>query len=122
MRTLGQLAQAADEIARGRFSERVKVSGGDEFAQVAGAFNRMAEQLEQRLIELEEERRRTHEVTLGFGKVLTVTHDVERLLRVIVETIVEATGAYGGVRGGPQGRARARRRPEPWTRTASSCR
>jgi diguanylate cyclase (GGDEF)-like protein len=103
VRTLGQLAQAADEIARGRFGERVKVSGGDEFAQVAGAFNRMAEQLEQRLIELEKERQRTHEVTLGFGKALTVTHDVERLLHVIVETIVEATGAYGGYVEGRKG-------------------
>ena len=103
VRTLGKLAEAADEIARGRFGERVKVSGRDEFAQVAGAFNRMAEQLEQRLIELEEERRRTHEVTLGFGKALTVTHDVELLLRVIVETIVEATGAYGGYVEGRKG-------------------
>jgi diguanylate cyclase len=81
----------------------VRVSGRDEFAQLAGAFNRMAEQLEQRLIELEDERRRTHEVTLGFGKALTVTHDVELLLRVIVETIVEATGAYGGFVQGRKG-------------------
>jgi diguanylate cyclase (GGDEF)-like protein len=94
--TLRRLAGAADEIARGRFRERVQVSGRDEFAQVAGAFNRMAEQLEQRLIELEGERRRAHELTLGFGKALTATHDVERLLHVIVETIVEATGANGG--------------------------
>jgi diguanylate cyclase (GGDEF)-like protein len=55
------------------------------------------------LIELEKERQRTHEVTLGFGKALTVTHDVERLLHVIVETIVEATGAYGGYVEGRKG-------------------
>jgi diguanylate cyclase (GGDEF)-like protein len=103
VRTLGRLATAADGIAQGRFGERVRVSGRDEFAQVADAFNRMAEQLEQRLVELEDERRRTHEVTLGFGKALTVTHDVERLLRVIVETIVEATGAYGGFVQGRKG-------------------
>jgi diguanylate cyclase (GGDEF)-like protein len=103
VRTLRRLAEAADEIARGRLRERVQVSGRDEFAQVAGAFNRMAEQLEQRLIELEGERRRAHEVTLGFGKALTVTHDVELLLRVIVETIVEATGAFGGFVEGRKG-------------------
>ena len=97
VRTLGRLAQAADEIARGRFRERVRVHGHDEFAQVAEAFNRMAAQLEQRIDELEDERRRTREVTVRFGKALTATHDVDLLLRVIVETIVEATGAEGGL-------------------------
>ena len=76
VRTLGRLAQAADEIARGRFRERVHVHGRDE---------------------LEHERRRTREVTVRFGKALTATHDVDLLLRVIVETIVEATGAEGGL-------------------------
>jgi two-component system, cell cycle response regulator len=97
VRTLGRLAQAADEIARGRFRERVHVVGRDEFAQVADAFNRMAAQLEQRIDELEHERRRTREVTLRFGKALTATHDVNLLLRVIVETMIEATGAEGGI-------------------------
>src|SRR5205085_8996938 len=69
----------------------------DEFAQVAEAFNRMAAQLEQRIDELEHERRRTREVTVRFGKALTATHDVDLLLRVIVETMVEATDAVGGV-------------------------
>src|SRR5579872_1644747 len=103
VRRLGRFAKAADGIARGRFGERVKIAGNDEFAQVAGAFNRMAGQLEQRLIELEEERRRTREVTLRFGKALTATHDVEMLLRVIVETVVEVVGATGGLVQGRHG-------------------
>jgi len=97
VRRLGRLANAADEIARGRFRERVPAAGRDEFAQVAGAFNRMASQLEQRIDELEHERRRTREVTLRFGKALTATHDVDLLLRVIIETMVEATQADGGL-------------------------
>jgi diguanylate cyclase (GGDEF)-like protein len=96
VRTLGRFAQAADEIARGRFRQRVHVVGRDEFAQVAQALNRMAAQLELRMDELEYERRRTRELTLRFGKALTATHDIDLLLRVIVETMVEATGAEGG--------------------------
>ena len=103
VRTLDRLARAADEIARGSFRERVRVKGRDEFAQVAEAFNRMAAQLEQRIVELEHERRRTREVTVRFGKALTATHDVELLLRVIVETIVETTGATGGLVLGQKG-------------------
>jgi diguanylate cyclase (GGDEF)-like protein len=97
VRTLGRFAQAADEIARGRLRARVDVQGRDEFSQVAEAFNRMAAQLEQRMNELEAERRRSRELTVRFGKALTATHDVDLLLRVIVETMVEATGAAGGV-------------------------
>jgi diguanylate cyclase (GGDEF)-like protein len=103
VRTLGRLAQAADDIAHGRFRERVHVHGKDEFAQVAEAFNRMAGQLEQRMRELEQERRRTRELTVRFGKALTATHDVDLLLNVIVETIVEATGADGGAIIGREG-------------------
>ena len=96
--TLGRLAEAARGIARGRLSDRVHVRGRDEFASLANAFNQMADQLEARLRELEEERRRVRETTLRFGEALAATHDVDQLLRVIVETAVQATGATRGER------------------------
>ena len=46
--------------------------------------------------ELEEERRRLRETTLRFGEALAATHDVDQLLRVIVDTAVQATGATRG--------------------------
>lgn len=95
--TLGRLAEAADGIADGRFDERVDVRGHDEFAQLGGAFNRMAEQLQQRMSELGTERRRTHEATTRFGQALGATHDPQQLLRIVAETVVEATGASGAV-------------------------
>jgi diguanylate cyclase (GGDEF)-like protein len=103
VRSLRRLVDATDAIARGRFHERVEVRGQDEFARVAEAFNRMAAQLEQRLDELAAERRRTGEATTRFAEVLAATHDGEQLLRVIVETAVEVTGAHGGVVTGPEG-------------------
>ena len=103
VRSLSRLIRGADAIARGQLDERVEVRGHDEFAQVADAFNRMAAQLEQRLAELEEERRRARQGTARFAEVLAATHDVEQLLRVVVETAVEVTGASGGVVIGPDG-------------------
>jgi two-component system cell cycle response regulator len=94
--TLGRLAEAARSIARGRLGDRVQVRGRDEFALLGHAFNQMADQLEARLQELEEERRRLREATLRFGEALAATHDIDQLLRVIVETAVEATGASRG--------------------------
>jgi diguanylate cyclase (GGDEF)-like protein len=96
VRSLGNVAAAARGIARGRLGDRVEVRGKDEFASLGRAFNEMADQLEARLGELDDERRRSRETTLRFGEALAATHDVEELLRVIVESAVESTGASLG--------------------------
>jgi diguanylate cyclase (GGDEF)-like protein len=95
VRTLRGLAEAAHGIARGRFSERVQVKGRDEFALLGSAFNEMANQLQARLADLEDERSRLRDAITRFGEALAATHDLGTLLRVIVEAAVEATGASG---------------------------
>lgn len=96
VRTLGVLVEAARGIAQGKLDERVPVKGRDEFAQLGRAFNETADQLQARLTELEAERTRLRDATMRFGEALAATHDAEELLRVIVETAVQATGAAGG--------------------------
>jgi diguanylate cyclase (GGDEF)-like protein len=97
VRRLSGFAGAAHDIARGRLDGRVKVKGRDEFARLGLAFNEMADQLEARRSELDEERRRLRDATMRFGEALAATHDSLQLLRVFVETAVESTGAFGGV-------------------------
>ena len=94
---LGRLADAAHSIAAGRLEERVSVRGRDEFAQLGRAFNEMAAQLEGRLEDLEDERRRLRDANARFGDALASSLDPEQLRRVIVESAVEATQADGGV-------------------------
>jgi len=103
VRSVGELALAARAIAHGHLRKRVPVRGHDEFASLAVAFNEMAEQLEARLQELEQERGRLREATLRFSEGLGVSHDSVQLLRVVVESAVEATSASGGVITGPHG-------------------
>src|SRR5207247_314586 len=55
------------------------------------------EQLEARLHELEAERERVRDAFSRFGDALAATHDVDQLLRMIVDVGVEATGASAGV-------------------------
>jgi diguanylate cyclase (GGDEF)-like protein len=57
----------------------------------------MAAQLEQRIAELDTARVRVRSATARFGEALTATHDPAQLMRVVVESAVEATGATGGV-------------------------
>ena len=101
--TIRQLVDAARGIASGRRGERVPVRGRDELALLARTFNEMAGQLEIRMDELEDERRRLREATNRFGEALAASHDIDQLLRVIVETAVDTTRAAGGVLVGPGG-------------------
>jgi diguanylate cyclase (GGDEF)-like protein len=103
VRTIRSLVLAADRIARGRLEQRVEVRGRDELAMLGRAFNTMAEQLAARLAELGAERARLREVVSEFGAALAATHDVDELLRVVVEAAVEATGASGGAFAGVDG-------------------
>jgi diguanylate cyclase (GGDEF)-like protein len=96
VRTIRSLVSAANEIAAGRLDKRVPVRGRDELANLGHAFNAMAHQLEGRLSELDAERARLRDVVSRFGAALAATHDAEQLLRIVVDTAVEATGAAGG--------------------------
>jgi diguanylate cyclase (GGDEF)-like protein len=95
--TLRRLSEAANAIASGQLDRRVEVRGRDEFAQLGTAFNDMAAQLEQRRSDLDRERQRVREATSRLGEALVATHDPRQLLRVVVESAVEATGADGGI-------------------------
>ena len=97
VRTVSELSAAARALARGKLDERVRVRGRDELAVLGHAFNDMAAELETRLEELEAERARLRDAFSRFGEALAATHDPSQLLRVIVETAIEATGAAGGV-------------------------
>ena len=95
--SLQRLVAAANSIAAGRLRERVPVRGHDEFAALGSAFNQMADQLEGRVRDLDAERARLRGSTARFGEALTATLDAEQLLRVVVETAIDVTGATGGV-------------------------
>jgi diguanylate cyclase (GGDEF)-like protein len=103
VRTVSQIARTANAIARGQLDERVPIKGRDELARLGVAFNQMADQLQARLVELESERRRLRESVNRFGSALGATLEPDQLLRVIVETAVESTGASGGMLVGADG-------------------
>src|SRR5712692_332044 len=96
VRSVRRLVRAANAIARGDLDRRVPVHGRDELALLARSFNEMAEQLGARLQELQAERERLQDAITLFGEALAATHDVEQLLRVVLDVEIEATGATGG--------------------------
>src|SRR5204862_5016865 len=103
MRWVRELATAAEAIGRGQLDRRVPVRGRDEFADLAGSFNSMADQLRTRLVELELQRTRLRESLSRTGELLTATHDVDQLLTLIASAAVEAADAEGAVLLGEDG-------------------
>jgi diguanylate cyclase (GGDEF)-like protein len=97
MRSVGELAGAAEAIGAGQLERRVPVRGRDEFAALARSFNSMAAQLRARLKELELQRRRLSDSLSRFGELLAATHDVDQLLPMIAAAAVEAANADGAV-------------------------
>jgi diguanylate cyclase (GGDEF)-like protein len=96
VRPLKELSEAARDVARGDFSRRVRVKGHDEFALLGRSFNHMASQLESRLEDLADERSRVKLAVSRFGEALAATHEPGALMPLIVQSVVDATGAVGG--------------------------
>ena len=64
-RNLSRLSDGVNRIARGDYSARVPVSSGDEIGRLAGAFNRMAEDVERHQRAAVEQERLRRELELG---------------------------------------------------------
>lgn len=95
-RPLGELAHAADRVAQGDLGVRVPVPTGDEVGRLAAAFNRMAHRTQSyvQALTLSRDQLRRHLAVLG--DTLSSTHDLDRILQVILQTAVAATGARSG--------------------------
>lgn len=95
-RPLVEVAAAATQIADGDFGARVPVGGGDEVGAVAAAFNAMTERLQVSFGELQASRDQLRRDLARLGETLTSTHDLTRILGVILETTMGAARARAG--------------------------
>lgn len=78
LRPLNELQRTATSISEGDLSRRVRVRSGDEVGQVAMAFNRMADQVERQVEELEEVSERRKQL-LG-----SLTHELKTPMTSII--------------------------------------
>jgi diguanylate cyclase (GGDEF)-like protein len=96
-RPLAELGRAADRVAGGDLAARVPVRARDEVGRLAVAFNRMTRETESyvRALTASRDQLRNHLAVLG--DTLSSTHDLNRILHVILQTALAATGARAGV-------------------------
>jgi diguanylate cyclase (GGDEF)-like protein len=87
---------AARRLASGDFSAKVPTGGSDEFAALGDEFNKMSGELEQRLIQLTQERGRVQDSMRRLGEAVASNLDRDTLLELIVSTAVDGVGADAG--------------------------
>ncbi len=91
------LAAAADRVAAGDLEARVPAGGKDEIGRLANAFNHMTRELSAYVNALTASRDQLRGHLGVLGDTLSSTHDLDRILQVILQTARHATGASSGV-------------------------
>ncbi|MFN2616516.1 MAG: diguanylate cyclase [Thermoleophilaceae bacterium] len=93
---IGQFLAAAKGLASGKFEQRVPTEGRDEFAELGREFNSMSQQLEQKVEEVESRRQELQDTIRRVGAALATGLDRQGVVRLAVETAVEACEADAG--------------------------
>ncbi|MET8147059.1 diguanylate cyclase [Actinoplanes sp. NPDC049668] len=96
-RPLEELAWAVGKVADGELGTRVPVGRGDELGRLAGTFNRMTRELQSYVQALTASRDQLRGHLAILGDTLSSTHDLHRILQVILQTALSATGARAGI-------------------------
>ncbi|MFU8870786.1 diguanylate cyclase [Micromonospora sp. SL4-19] len=95
-RPLVELAGAVDRVAHGDLSVRVPIRSQDEIGRLASAFNRMTAETGSYVAALTSSRDQLRGHLAVLGDTLASTHDLQRILRVILHSALAATGARAG--------------------------
>lgn len=95
-RPLDDMAIAARSLARGGAVGTFDVHSTDEVGRLASAFNEVLEGTQARMLELEASRDETRRYVERLGEALRSTHDLSKLLSVVLETAVASVQARAG--------------------------
>ncbi|MCU1678298.1 MAG: diguanylate cyclase with sensor, partial [Frankiales bacterium] len=93
---LTDLSEAAGRVAEGDLDTFIPERSGDEIGRVAGAFNEMTVELRRHIRALETSRDELRRNLARLGETLSSTHDLTRILTVILETAMVSVRAESG--------------------------
>lgn len=94
---LTELALAVERVADGDLSAQVPVRSQDEVGRLGQTFNRMTREMQGYVQALTASRDQLRGQLGVLGDTLAGTHDLDRILQVILQTAAAATGAQSGV-------------------------
>ena len=95
-RPLEELGEAATRVADGDLSTTLAVRSRDEVGRLAAAFNLMTGRLSSHVQALEDSREQLRAGVARLGEALAGTHDLHRILAVVLDTAMASTRARAG--------------------------
>jgi diguanylate cyclase (GGDEF)-like protein len=95
-RPITEVSDAAAAIARGGVAGSIEVAHGDEVGRLAEAFNEVIGTMHERVADLQDSRDQVRKSVERLGEVLRSTHDLSKLLSVVLETAIAAVNARAG--------------------------
>jgi diguanylate cyclase (GGDEF)-like protein len=96
-RPLEELGKAAARIASGDLDTTIEVRSRDEVGRLAETFNDMTDELRTYVRALEASRDEMQSGLSRLGDTLSSTHDLDRILTVVLETAMASTRAQAGM-------------------------
>jgi two-component system, cell cycle response regulator len=96
-RPLEELGEAAARVAAGDLDSTIEVRSRDEVGHLAASFNAMTEDLRHYVRALEASRDELQAGLSRLGDTLSSTHDLDRILAVVLETAMASTRAQAGM-------------------------
>ena len=95
-RPLEELGSAATRVAEGDLTTTMDVRSRDEVGRLASAFNTMTVRVRDHVEALEHSGRQLRDGVARLGEALSGTHDLDRILAVVLDTAMAATAARAG--------------------------
>jgi two-component system cell cycle response regulator len=95
-RPLAELTAVARRFGGGDLTARTGIRGTDEVGSLAAAFDKMADDLESTVEELRSSQSALSHTFARFGEALGATHDLESLLRIVVQAVMRGSEAVMG--------------------------
>jgi diguanylate cyclase (GGDEF)-like protein len=96
-RPLVELGEAARRVAAGDLSTAIEVRSKDELGRLAASFNKMTHDLRTYVDQLRGSRDELRSGLARLGETLAGSHDLDRILHVVLESAMAATRASGGM-------------------------
>jgi diguanylate cyclase (GGDEF)-like protein len=93
---MARFLDAARKLGAGDFSVKAPTEGNDEFALLGVEFNKMSQQLQDRLEDLKSERGRLQDAMRTIGETFASNLDREALLEIVVRAAVDGVDADAG--------------------------
>jgi len=94
---LQELGDAAARVAGGDLNTTIRVRSRDEVGRLAGAFNTMTQDLRGYVGQLQQDRDELQAGLARLGDTLSSTHDLDRILAVVIESAMASTRARSGI-------------------------